>query len=52
MVAQKIKSKTILNAMIAVRMLYMRAAPFARRQRAVNTLQKPLARRRSVMDAI
>jgi len=39
-------SKNILNAMIAVTTLY------ARIERAVNTLQQLLARRRSVMDAI
>jgi len=39
-------SKKILNAMIAVTTLY------ARIERAVNTLQQLLARRRSIMDAI
>jgi len=40
--------------MIAVRTLYVRAVsePCTRRERAVNTLQKLLARRRSVMDSI
>ena len=47
MVAQKMKIvKEIFNAMLAMRTLYACCV------RAVNTLQKLLARRRSVMDAI
>jgi len=46
-VAQNVKKvKKILNAMIAMRRLY------ARRERAVHTLQQLLGRCRSVMDAI
>ena len=53
----KIKSKTTLNAIIALRTLCARrendvCAPWARRVRAVNTLQQLLARSENVMDVV